>query len=103
MGVGARLAVWQTHFSGLRWLDELVKAKKVIDLGGGGYPDRWTAKAEILFPFIREEPPEAHTTWMREDSDVVLDFWAGKTEIDREAIDQCRFGEWLVIEAWDES
>jgi hypothetical protein len=39
---GARLAVWQTGLGGLDWLNELVKAGKAIDLGGNGYPNRYT-------------------------------------------------------------
>jgi hypothetical protein len=40
---GTRLAVWQTSFDGLRWLDELAAEGKALDLGGNGYPTRYTA------------------------------------------------------------
>ena len=45
---GRRLAVWQTGLGGLGWLSELVKAGKAVDLGGNGYPCRYTVTAELL-------------------------------------------------------
>ena len=45
-----RLAVWQTGLGGLDWFDELVKAGKAIDVGGDGYPCRYTAMAANLGP-----------------------------------------------------
>ena len=43
---GTRLAVWQTGLGGRDWLEELVRAGKAINLGGNGYPCRYTATAE---------------------------------------------------------
>jgi hypothetical protein len=56
---GARLAVWQTGWRGLLWLEELVEAGNAINLGGNGYPCRYTATAGHLIPRIIEKPPEA--------------------------------------------
>jgi hypothetical protein len=39
---GERLAVWQTGDGGLGWIYGLVKEGKAIDLGGNGYPHRFT-------------------------------------------------------------
>ncbi|MDP8979380.1 MAG: hypothetical protein M3O35_02185 [Acidobacteriota bacterium] len=100
---GTRLAVWQTGPSGLGWLDELVKSGKAIDLGGNGYPRRYTAASEDLIPRIIEEPPDARTTWMHDAHDILTGKWEGKTVIDRAVSAQCRSGEWLLVEAWDES
>jgi hypothetical protein len=61
---GTRLAVWQTGLYGLRWLDELVAEGRAIDLGGNGYPNRYTAAAEHLLPRILAKPPEARDTWI---------------------------------------
>jgi hypothetical protein len=100
---GTRLAVWQTGLDGLDWLRELVKSGKAIDLGGNGYPLRFTSTAEYLVPRIIEKPPEARTTWVSGAGDILTDKWEGKTVIDRAAAKQCRFDEWLLVEAWDES
>lgn len=100
---GRRLAVWQTGLGGLDWLNELVKAGKAIDLGGDGYPCRYTAIAEYLIPRIADMPPGARANWLREASDVITDQWEGKTVVDGAAVSQCRPDEWLLVEAWDES
>jgi len=100
---GARLAIWQTGLGGLDWLDELVKAGKAINLGGNGYPYRYTVTAENIIPRIIETPPGARTLWQCEASDVLTDKWEGKTVVDRAVAEHCRLDEWLLVEAWDES
>jgi hypothetical protein len=100
---GTRLAVWQTGLGGLGWLEELVKAGNAIDLGGSGYPCRYTATAEYLLPRIIETPPGARTVWVCQAGDIITDKWEGKTVVDREAAAHCRRNEWLLVEAWDES
>ena len=100
---GTRLAVWQTGLNGLDWLDELVKAGKAIDLGGNGYPRRFTSTAKYLIPRFIEQPPGARATWVSQPGDVLTDKWEGKTVIDHAAAEQCALNEWLVVQAWDES
>ena len=97
---GTRLAVWQTGLGGLDWLRELVKAGKAIDLGGDGYPLRYTATAEDLIPHLAEE---GLTVWMLDPGDVVGEGWEGRTVIDKATVRACRPDEWLLVEAWDES
>lgn len=100
---GTRLAVWQTGIGGLDWLDELVKAGKAINLGGNGYPGRYTANAECVVPRIMEHPPGARTDWLLEAGDFVTSQWEGKTVTDPKAASECLPDEWLIVEAWDES
>jgi hypothetical protein len=100
---GTRLAVWQTGWRGLSWLDDLVKRGEAVDLGGNGYPTEFTAKAFHIIPLIRDEPPLAKPYWSRDAGDIVLSGWEGKTTTNAEAIDACRPEEWLLIQAWDES
>jgi hypothetical protein len=100
---GLRLAVWQTGYTGLEWLDELAKADKAVDLGGNGYPTAYTAQAEILIPHILNGPADANKVWSMGESDSVLPWWVGRTLIDHDALRQCPSEEWLFVEAWDES
>jgi hypothetical protein len=100
---GKRLAVWQTGLGGLDWIDELAKQGKAIDLGGNGYPLRYTATAEHLIPRIIDNPPKALSTWMCGESDVLTEKWEEKTVVDRAAAADCDPNEWLLVEAWDES
>ena len=100
---GARLAVWQTSDPMLAWLDMLVKAGKAIDLGGNGYPNRYTATAKHLIPCFVDGPPEANNVWVCGPQDIIGKGWEGKTVIDHSVIESCRPDEWLLIEVWDES
>ena len=100
---GTRLSVWQTGWSGLDWIDELVKAGKAIDLGGNGYPCRYTATAEHLVPRMGDHAPGARAIWVYDAGDILTEKWAGRTVTDDVAAAQCRPDEWLLIEAWDES
>lgn len=100
---GARIAVWQADLEGLEWLNELVADGKAIDLGGNGYPNHYTAKAEYLLPPIVDGPPEARRRWVCGPDDVLGAAWEGRTVIDRAVADDCRMDEWLLVVAWDES
>ncbi len=105
--LSTRLAVWQTsdvHVIGLDWLDELVKAGNAIDLGGDGYPNRYTARAKYLIPkVIDHAPPHANKTWVCGPEDILGPGWEGRTVTDPAAAAQCRPNEWLLVVAWDES
>ena len=98
-----RLAVWQTGLGGLEWLDELVKAGRAVDLGGNGYPRRYTVTAENLVPRVVDTAPGARSTWASAAGDALTTSWEGKTVADRAAAKSCRSDEWLLVEAWDES
>ena len=100
---GTRLAVWQTGIGGLDWLRELVKEGEVVDLGGNGYPSRFTATAEVIVPRIVDTPPGARTDWLLDAGDIVTDKWEGKTVVDGGVAAKCPAGEWLIVEVWDES
>lgn len=99
----ARLAVWQTGLGGLDWLYDLIDAEKAIDLGGIGYPSKFTAIAGSVIPIILKGPPGANQPWVCGEHDVIGEAWDGKTMIDRAVVAACRENEWLLIEAWDES
>jgi len=102
---GVRIAVWQADWKGLDWLEELVKDGKAIDLGGNGYPWRFTARAEHLVMRLQGGPPRANETWLVPEGSYFPDpkAWVGRTQVDQEGVQQCRPDEWLLVEAWDES
>jgi hypothetical protein len=100
---GQRLAAWQTGYSGLDWLEQLVRQKSVIGLGGNGYPVEFTAQLHVIRSAILGGPPNANPVWGFDDGDILLEGWLGKTTIDQDAILSCDPGEWLLVQAWDES
>jgi len=81
----------------------VLKQGKAMNLGGNGYPCRFTATAEHLIPHFTNGIPEAHSMWSFEASDILMKGWAGKTVMDQTAIAACGPDEWLLLVAWDES
>jgi hypothetical protein len=100
---GTRLAVWQTGLNGLDWITELVRANEAVYLGGNGYPIRFTAPAKDLLPQLIDQPPDANPIWISDKDDILTEKWEGRTVIDHLAVNACPPGEWLLVEAWDES
>lgn len=100
--LGVRVAEWQSGSNGKRWLDHLSEAGKVIDLGGDGYPYRYTIQAGVLAPYFTGGIPEVRERWAVDPGDIVTKEWKGKTTIREHVLNECRLGEWLMIEAWDE-
>jgi len=80
-----------------------VESGQAIDLGGNGYPNRYTAQAAHLLLAVLSGPPEAYAKWMCDPYDVVTSDWLGKTVVDKQTAEDCRPEEWLLVVAWDES
>ena len=99
---GDCLAMWQADVWGLDWLDTLVKFGMGVDLGGDGYPLRYTVPAEHIVPVLVHGIPSVHEIWHVGEG-VPLPGWKGKTTIDWTKLKKCDPGEWLLVEAWDES
>lgn len=101
---GALLAQWQGGLGALSWLDELVRTGQATDLGGNGYPVRYTLRCELARPVVLAGPPEAREQWVFDAGDVIdSSLWRGRTHVDVEAFASVSASEWLIVEAWDES
>lgn len=93
------VGMWLASVNGLKWLDELVKASKAIDLGGDGYPMRYTATAGNLLPRMLEKSPLPSSAQEDELGDNLI----GPLNVDHAEAGSCRFDEWLLVMAWDRS
>jgi hypothetical protein len=99
---GESLASWTAGgLSGLDWIDTLVKSNNAIDLGGNGYPIKYTALAHHILPLVVSNWPEATST--TDNSAQHMAFGRSTPKIDQEAVGHCTHDEWLLVEAWDES
>lgn len=103
------LATWVAGLGGLDWLDELVTAGRAVDLGGNGYPCRYTALAGDILPKIASGPPPHSGPLVIGEGDedeeayVSPGGWVGHVSIDHAKIAACSPHEQLIIEAWDQS
>ena len=100
---GQSLISWTTGLDGLFWLDELVKQGLVQDLGGNGYPNKYSGQASIILPKIVPSLPSYQGKVVIGDDYVLKggENWAIK--INQPKIDTCKPEELLIIEAWDGS
>jgi hypothetical protein len=102
-GAGQPLASWATGIDGLAWLDELVKQRLAQDLGGNGYPNKYSGQASFILPKIVPNLPSYEgKAVMGEDYALVGgENWAIK--INQSKIDACKPDDILLIEIWDAS
>jgi len=100
---GLWLASWETGLFGLQWIDELVKQGKAADLGGNGYPNRYTTSANLLFPILMSGLPENESPPVVSDDYALPAGWNSTLKLNSQQIAKCAEDEPLVIEAWDQS
>lgn len=96
------IASWCVGIGGLDWLNELAKQGFAQNLGGNGYPCKYTAKAEIILPKILLAPPINENAKPTLGDNYILDTedsWDIK--INQEVARGCKPSEILTIEAWD--
>jgi len=97
------LISWTTGIGGLDWLDQLVKGGFAQDLGGNGYPNRYSAKAAVLLPRLIQSLPNYDGEFVIGDDYVLSDGKHWGIKLNQSKIDACRPETALIIEAWDES
>lgn len=93
---------WMTSVFGLDWLDELVRKGEVADLGGNGYPNRYTTTAGVLFPNLANGLPKNSSPLVIGDDYVLPNGWNGKVHW-RMAPESCNPSDVLFLEVWDQS
>lgn len=94
---------WQTSVFGLKWLDQLVKDGYASDLGGNGYPCKYSVTAGVLLPIITAGLPSNNSPLVIGNDYVLPEGWSGDIAWNREATLACQPDDILTIEAWDQS
>lgn len=89
---GVRLASWPAATEQTEWLDSLAATNAhAVNLGGDGYPNRYTVRADTMLPLIPPEPSQ------------VLQSLSAHNALDWDAIESCPVDEWLIVDLWDSS
>lgn len=102
-GDGALVARWKTSLFGLKWLRELVAQHKAVDLGGNGYPNRFSIAAGVLLPILGAELPPNQSPVVFGDDYAIPPGWSGDVALNAEVAAACDPHEQLMVEAWDQS
>ena len=97
------IAHWRTGMSGTNWLDQLVKEGHASDLGGDGYPCKYSVTAGVLLPILTSGLPTNNSPLVIGDDYVLPENWSDEITWNREVTLACQPSELLTIEAWDQS
>lgn len=105
----AILAQWETGADGIRWIERLTETDKAAKLAGGGYPNRYTARAGNVLPLIEGggiQPPK-DGVWIfgidEGEAYAQPPGWMGNIEIHADHVAACSADQVLTIDAWDQS
>jgi hypothetical protein len=98
-----RLASWSTGIKGLDWLNKLANENKILNLGGNGYPYRYSAKASEILPIISSGIPTSNEPIIIGDDYVLHAHEIRSLKLDALKISKCELYDHILIEAWDQS
>lgn len=100
----ALLASWEAGVGGLAWLDKLVAEGTAECLSRGGYPSRYTARANDLLPLIVAGPlTPNHTLIIGANHGRQPQSWIGHLKVEQPKFDACPPEQILTVDAWDQS
>lgn len=91
----AILAQLETGADGIRWIEYLTEVGKAAKLAGGGYPNRYTAKAADVLPLIegRSIQPAKDGVWIfgidEGEEYAQPPGWMGKVEVHADRVAAC--------------
>jgi hypothetical protein len=102
-GSDALVATWRTGTGGLEWLNNLVKAHRAVDLGGNGYPMRYSVAAGVILPILTKTLPPNNSPMVIGEDYVLPPGWSEEVQLNAENAAACRADEQLMVEAWDQS
>jgi hypothetical protein len=102
-GSDASVGHWRTSVFGLKWLDQLVEERRAVDLGGDGYPNRYSVSACVLLPIITGTLPNNASPLVIGEDYVIPAGWSGVAQLDPQVVAACHPDEQLLVEVWDQS
>ena len=96
----AILATWEAGLGGLGWITQLCEQGKATQLSSNGFPNRYTASADVIAPLLLAGIAEAQDGDFPQDK---LMGWPGCITVYPERVAACLPGQLLTIEVWDQS
>ena len=96
----AFLATWEAGLFGADWIAQLCHDGKATQLSSNGFPNRYTASADVIVPLLQHGIAEAQDGEFPPDRPTA---WPGSITLHRERVAACAPGQVLTIEIWDQS
>lgn len=95
------VARWRTGPGGLEWLNSLVAGHRAVNLGGDGYPNRYSIAARVLLPIVAGRLPRHSGPLAIGDDYVMPPGWSKTPAVNSDAVAACALDEQLLLEAWN--
>ena len=96
----AFLATWEAGLFGADWIAQLCQQGKATQLSFNGFPNRYTALANVVVPLLQAGIAEAQDGEFPQGQ---LTGWPGCITVHQDRIAACEPGQLLTIEVWDQS
>ena len=102
-GKGSLLATWEAGLGGTDWIEQLVVQGKAKDLGGNGYPNRYTVTAMTLKNALAGGLPRHGGPPTIGENYFLPTGWTGSARLDLARLNELDPTCLLEVEAWDQS
>ncbi|MFF7059272.1 hypothetical protein ACFY89_21540 [Achromobacter spanius] len=105
----AILAQWEAGAGGIGWIEHLTQVSKAAKFAGGGYPNRYAARARDVLPLIEGGGilPSKDGVWIfgidEGEEYAQPPGWIGKIQVHADRVAACSPDQLLTIDAWDQS
>jgi hypothetical protein len=96
----AFLATWEAGLFGADWIAQLCAQGKATQLTFNGFPNRYTARADVIVPLLQAGIAKAQDGEFPQDKPTG---WPSSITVHRERVAACVPGQLLSIEVWDQS
>lgn len=96
----AFLATWEAGLSGAGWIAQLCHDGKATQLSSNGFPNRYTASADVIVSLLQAGIAEAREGEFPQDK---LTAWPGTITMHGQRIAACAPGQLLTVELWDQA
>lgn len=96
----AFLASWEAGLFGADWIAQLCQQGKATQLTFNGFPNRYTALADVVVPLLQAGIADAQEGAFPRDQPTA---WPGTITMHAQRIAACAPGQLLTVEIWDQS
>ena len=95
------IAKWNTSVYGLYWIDDLVNTGDAINLGGNGYPNRYSIKAGLFRSILNKGIPSHNSRPIIGEDYYLPAGYNSPLQVNNDILNKCPDYEELIVTAWD--
>ncbi len=97
------VAHWLVGYSGIDWLEDMVKTGLATCLNSSGYPCQYRMLWKDLLPELLIQPKPHRGPPVIGEGYAMESGWTDPKKINREALARRQSDDWMIVDAWDQS